>query len=293
MGGRTTPHPPAQPLTQMACLRWATTATMFDDVERPDVAYAIGLLQTDGTHSGSLDGKGRISLELAVQDEDILAKISALLPCYWSIGHRTRTTNFADNYETAVLRFYDQTLRRSAAAAGIPVGRKADAVVPPVGPLAVPDYLRGLLDGDGSVGFTRKGEPFVSMVTASPALATFFCDIVREVSGVVRTPRPNRRDGVYNILVLNLAAAQLAAWAWYSPDVLGLERKKEAARMVALWRPAAERASRYGVVRKPWTTADDLIVLAHGQSEAARILGRSISSVSARKWRLRAGEQGS
>lgn len=81
---------------------------MFDDLERPDVAYAVGLLQTDGTHSGSLDGKGRVSLELAVRDQEILARISSLLPCYSSIGYRTRTTNFADKYETAVLRFYDR-----------------------------------------------------------------------------------------------------------------------------------------------------------------------------------------
>ncbi|HZX06823.1 LAGLIDADG family homing endonuclease [Kribbella sp.] len=265
---------------------------MFDDLGRPDVAYAIGLLQTDGTHSGSLDGKGRVSLELAVRDEGVLSKISALLPCYSSIGHRTRTTNFADQHETATLRFYDQATRRSAAAVGILVGRKADRIAPPVGALAVPDYLRGLLDGDGSVGFTRKGEPFVSIVTASPAIAGFVCDIIREVCGVARTARPNRRDGVYNILVLNLAAASLAAWAWYSSDVLGLERKKTAAQQVAQWQPAAEKAGRYQVMRKRWTAADDLIVLAHGQSEAARILGRSVSSVSVRRWRLRAAEQG-
>jgi hypothetical protein len=265
---------------------------MFDDLERPEVAYAVGLLQTDGTHSGSLDGKGRVSLELSVRDEDILARISSLLPCYSSIGHRTRKTNFADKYETAILRFYDQATRRSAAAAGIPVGRKSDRIAPPVGPLAVPDYLRGLLDGDGSIGFTRKGEPFVSVVTASPAIARFFCDAVRDVCRVVRTARPNRRDGVYNILVLNLAAVRLAEWAWYSPDVLGLERKKKAAREVSLWRPPAEKAGRYQVVRKPWTRTDDLIVLSHGLSEAARLLDRSISSVSARKWRLRAAEQG-
>jgi hypothetical protein len=264
---------------------------VFDDVAHPDVAYVIGLLQTDGTHSGSLDGKGRVSLELAVRDEKILARISSLLPCYSSIGHRTRTTNFADKYETAILRFYDQATRRSAAAAGILVGRKSDRIVPPTGPLAVPDYLRGLLDGDGSVGFTRKGEPFVSLVTASPVIARFFCDTIRDVCGVVRTARPNKRDGVYNILVLNLAAASLADWVWYAPDVLGIERKSVAARQVAVWVPPADKAARYQVVRKPWTESDDLIVLTHPQAEAARMLGRSISSVSVRKWRLRAAEQ--
>jgi hypothetical protein len=261
---------------------------VFDDVDHPDVAYAIGLLQTDGTHSGDLDGKGRISLELAIRDESILTRISSLLSCYSSVGRRTRTTNFADKYETAILRFYDQATRRSAAGAGILVGRKSDKIAPPTGPLSVPDYLRGLLDGDGSVGFTRKGEPFVSMVTASPAIARFLCDTIRAVCGVARSARPNTRDGVYNILVLNLAAARLADWVWYAPDVLGIERKIEAARKVAGWLPPAEKAGRYQVVRKPWTESDDMIVLTHPQAEASRILGRSLSSVSARKWRLRA-----
>jgi hypothetical protein len=169
------------------------TTPVFDQVKDPDIAYAIGLLQTDGTHSGSLDGKGRVSLELAIRDEGILTRIASLLPCYSSIGHRTRTTNFADNYETAILRFYDQATRRSAAGAGILVGRKSAEIAPPTGPLAVADYLRGLLDGDGSVGFTRKGEPFVSMVTASPSIARFFCDTIREVCG---ESEPRVRTGV-------------------------------------------------------------------------------------------------
>lgn len=265
---------------------------MFDDLQRPDAAYLVGLLQTDGTHSGSVDGKGRVSLELAIRDAEILSRISSLLPCYSSVGYRTRATNYADNYETAILRFYDQATRRAVAAAGVQVGRKADTIVPPTGSIATADYLRGLLDGDGSIGFTRKGEPFVGMVTTSPAIAGFFCDVVRDVCGVVRTARRNARDGVYNILVLNVAAARLASWVWYTPNVLGLERKKEAARQVSSWRPPPEKAGRYQAVRRPWTESEDLIVLAHGQSEAARLLGRSVSSVSVRKWRLRAAEQG-
>jgi hypothetical protein len=91
---------------------------------------------------------------------------------------------------------------------------------------------------------------------------------------------------------LNLAAARLARWVWYAPDVLGIERKIEAAGKMAVWLPPAEKAGRYQVVRKPWTESDDLVVLTHPQSEAARMLGRSVSSVSVRKWRLRAAEQG-
>lgn len=126
----------------------------------------------------------------------------------------------------------------------------------------------------------------MSMVTASPAIASYVCRAIFRTCGVERTARPNTRDGVFNIMVLNVAAARLAAWAWYSADVLALERKRRAASAVAAWRPPPEKAGRYGATRKRWTTEEDQVVLARGQAEAARLLGRSVSSVSARKWRL-------
>ncbi|MEV0542040.1 hypothetical protein [Nocardia salmonicida] len=257
--------------------------------EIPVVAYAIGLLQTDGSHEGNLDRKGRISLELAVRDESVLTHLAEALPCYSSIGHRIRATNFAARSETATLRFYDRATRRAFAELGVTVGRKATEIRPPLTSFSEADYLRGLLDGDGSIGFTGKGEPFVSFVTASPSAAEFFCRAVRNVCGVERSFRPNRRDGVANVMVLNHAAARLAAWAWYSPDVIGVDRKRTIAARVARWTPPPEKAGRYGVLRKPWTAADDGVVLEFGSAEAAELLGRTVSSVSARRWRLRNG----
>ncbi|MFD3747227.1 hypothetical protein [Nocardia sp. NPDC058633] len=257
--------------------------------EMPAVAYAIGLLQADGWHEGNLDRKGRISLEVAVRDESVLTHLAQALPCYSSIGHRSRATNFSPHSETATLRFYDRATRRAFAELGVTVGRKATEIRPPLTPFAEADYLRGLLDGDGSIGFTRKGEPFVSFVTASPLAAEFFCRTVQKVCGVERSCRPNRRDGVANVMVLNHAAAQLAAWAWYSPDVIGVERKRTAAAHIACWAPPPEKAGRYGVRRKRWTAADDDIVLEYGPMEAAERLGRTAGSVSARRWRLRNG----
>ncbi|GEM33678.1 hypothetical protein NN3_46850 [Nocardia neocaledoniensis NBRC 108232] len=260
---------------------------VFLDPAIPAVAYVIGLLQTDGSHEGSLDGKGRISLELAVRDENVLLQVADILPCYSSIGRRSRSTNFADHSETATLRFYDRGTRQALANLGVPVGRKARHIEPPAQPFARADYLRGLLDGDGSIGFTRKGEPFISFVTASPTAAEFFCRAVRDVCGVERSCRPNQRDGVCNVMVLNRAAAQLAAWAWCEPVVIGIERKRAAAALVAQWSPPAAKEGRYGVTRKQWTAADDDVVLEHSPTVAAGLLGRTVSSVSARRWRLR------
>ncbi|MEV6218954.1 LAGLIDADG family homing endonuclease [Nocardia sp. NPDC051833] len=260
---------------------------MVLDPAIPAVAYVLGLLQTDGSHEGSLEGKGRISLELSARDDDVLTQVADVLPCYSSIGRRSRATNFADRSETATLRFYDRSTRQAFANLGVPVGRKTRHIGPPAQRFAEADYLRGLLDGDGSIGFTRKGEPFVSFVTASSAAAEFFCRAVRNVCGVERSCRPNRRDGVCNVMVLNRAAAQLAAWAWYEPTVIGVERKRAAATRVAQWSPAPAKAGRYGVTRKRWTAADDEVVRANTPTVAAALLGRTVSSVSARQWRLR------
>ncbi|MFG3340128.1 LAGLIDADG family homing endonuclease [Glycomyces sp. NPDC048151] len=259
---------------------------MFD-ITRPEVAYLIGLLQTDGTHGGSLDVKGKVTLELAARDEAVLPRLAAVIPCYTSIRHRTRDTNFSKAYESVTLSFYDQDTRKALAALGVPPGRKSRSIAPPRQPFSRADYVRGVLDGDGSVGFTAKGLPFVSLVTASPALAEFFCEVLQEVCGVARTARQNQRDGVANIIVVNTAAAKLATWAWYSPDALSIDRKLRAATQVAAWVPDPANAARYDIVRKAWTPEEDQPIEEHSIAEAAALLGRTEKSVSARRSRLR------
>ncbi len=259
---------------------------MFDDLTHPVSAYAVGLLQTDGCHSGRVDKKGRVSLELAEQDSSVLESLSNALGCYSSIRRRVRTTNFKSDYVTSTLWFYDMETRQAMSRAGVPTGRKSRVVSPPELAFSAPDYLRGLLDGDGSIGFTARGMPFISFVTASPALAQYFCDTVLEVCGVRRTANPNKRDGVYNLMVNNLAAAELTRWAWYSPDVIGIGRKKASAAAVADWVVPAHKAGLYGVQRKAWTASEDALILTLSPEEAAPRLGRTVQSVKMRQWRL-------
>lgn len=87
-------------------------------------------------------------------------------------------------------------------------------------------------------------------------------------------------------MVVNLAAARLAAWAWHADGVLGIDRKRAAACEVRLWRPDPTRAGRYGVVKRRWSAAEDAIVLSQSLEDAAASLGRTVSSVSTRRWRL-------
>lgn len=256
---------------------------MFD-LRRPQDAYLFGLLQTDGTHSGSTDTKGRVSLELSIRDADILYALDRLLPCYSSVGTRRRKTNYSGDADsvTAILRFYDQGARRSLERLGLPAGPKAHTAVPPSEDLARSDYLRGLVDGDGSVGFTKRGYPYVSFVTASESLARYYEGALRDITGAVRRSNRNSRDGVFNIMVTNTPAFTMAGHLYYD-SALALARKAEAARQIQEW---VAPSRRYDVARRAWTPDEDAVVLNHSNREAAYRLGRTVQSVNLRRWRL-------
>ena len=127
-------------------------------------------------------------------------------------------------------------------------------------------------------------------MTASEAMAQFYCDVIQEICGVKRGCQPNQRDAVANILVLNRAAAKLAAWAWYSPDVVSIDRKMRAATQVAAWTPDPANVARYDIARRPWIPEEEQIVRAHSIKEAAKLLGRTEQNVRNRKRRLRGSD---
>lgn len=255
----------------------------FDLID-PANAYVFGLMQADGHHYAGRGRKGRISVEIKAEDADLLRAMQAAIPWRTTLSYRTRATNFSKSASSAVLNLCALEGRTELLELGLPIGRKSATIAPPVEPFSHSDYLRGLFDADGSVGFTAQGIPFLSLVTASPALADFVCAEILGITGAVRTARPNKRDGVMNIMVSYEAAALLAAWL-YRDARLALARKRRAGLVVAAWRrPASMRAAR---VCRRWTADEDAAVLRMPIREAARVLGRTEKSVNIRRWRLR------
>ena len=261
------------------------------DLEQPDHAYFFGFCQTDGHLYAGKGQKGRLSIELSVRDESVLHAFSEMFPVYSSTRYRDRTTNFGP-HRSVVWTVCDLGFRRELIGLGLPPGRKSATVTPPSLPFSARDYLRGVIDGDGSVGFTRTGKPFIGLVTASRALAEFFCAQILEVVGEHRTATRNTRDGVYNLMVAGDPAAPLAAWL-YPEGGLALDRKRKAAGEAAAWtRPAGMRARpEFGTRR--WTAEEDADVFTGSVREAAARLNRSERSVNMRRVRLRKARRGS
>ena len=258
------------------------------DLTVPEYAYMFGFLQADGHLYQGTGRKGRLSLEINARDIDLLRAFQKLTPYNSSITQRTRSTNFAAIHTSAVWSVCSLEARTVLNDLGLPYGRKAETIAPPLGDFTHRDYLRGVIDADGSVGFTSKGFPFVSLTTASTTIGQDLCDYVQEVTGVQRTVKRNTRDGIYNVLIAMEAGQRLAADLYY-PGCLALARKQAAADSLAAWiRPAGMRSA---YTARRWTAAEDRILLKlNSPTAAAEVLDRTPQSCNLRMWRLRSGK---
>lgn len=254
------------------------------DLHQPKFSYFFGLLQSDGNLQKLSRGRGKVTIELKQDDLPILERLQQMIPVYSSIRTRTRNTNFKETYTSVIWTSCNQGLRRELNNLGLPYGRKSKLVKPPTVDFSEPDYYRGIIDGDGSVGLTGNGFPFVSLVTISTDLAEAYEGLIYRITGKRKQTAPNSRDTAYNICVFKEDAQRLASYLYY-PGCLCLNRKFQSAQKVGSWvRPP--NMVKVTWERRRWTPEEDAIALQLSFDEAAKKLGRTRLSVKVRKSRL-------
>ncbi|MGW3414882.1 hypothetical protein [Streptomyces sp. NPDC000888] len=255
------------------------------DLEVPEYAYMFGFLQADGHLHQGAGQKGRLTVELNIRDIDVLYRFKHLTPYNSSVTERVRATNFSESSHTATWSLCSLEARTKLNQLGLPYGRKSRTIAPPHVEFACRDYLRGMLDADGSLGYTSPGYPFACLTTASTAIGEYLCRYAHQLTGVERLMRRNTRDDVYNI-GYELEAAQALVADLYYPGCLSLGRKQVKADSLATWvRPASMRAA---CTRRAWTAQEDQALLELGDAVvAAEKLGRTEKSCRLRLWRLR------
>ncbi|WP_316773890.1 LAGLIDADG family homing endonuclease [Streptomyces sasae] len=254
------------------------------DLMVPEYAYMFGFLQADGHLKQGPGQKGQLRVEISARDAEILRAFQKLTPYYSSVTGRTRPTNFAETHTSAIWTLCSLEARTTLNELGLPYGRKSKTIAPPDVEFSRRGYLRGLIDADGSVGFTSKGFPFVSLTTASTAIASCLCDYGKDATGAERSLKRNTRDGIYNVLYMMEVAQCLVADLYY-PGCLSLERKHSAAASLAAW--VRHAGSKPKPPRIKWTNdMDRLLLTAPTIANAAAELGYSSSACQVRRWKL-------
>jgi DNA-binding transcriptional regulator WhiA len=254
-----------------------------------NTSYMIGLFQTDGSMSSNTRNRGKIQLELSIKDEDIVYKLEKLIP--YHVGIRKRIRNRVlngytyNNNETIDMTICDKNFRKFFNENGVPYGKKSKIIKPPlhIPNLSISDYVRGLYDGDGSLGLTIKGLPYMSFTTDSDDIANFLVNYISEVTKKpLKSLKRNNRDNIYNIMITKEDAIALSNEIYYE-GCLSLNRKYNKSLEVKNWvRPYNMIVSE----KKFWTKEQDDFILEHDIEESTEYLDRTEESVKMRLWRL-------
>ena len=203
----------------------------------PQLAYAVGLITTDG----NLSSDGR-HMSVVSKDHDLLETLrdclhleNSITPHAGGVGQGAYRIQWGDRH------FYDWLL-----SIGLMPAKSLQ-----LGPMAVPDehladFMRGCIDGDGSIMTytdrynTYKGKQyvnerlFVSLVSASHLFLEWLqSSITRliDVSGAlfVHTGPTSNHATVWVLKYAKHESMSLLKWMYYAPDIPCLTRKRDIA----------------------------------------------------------------
>lgn len=187
-------------------------------------SYLFGLFGTDGTvhRNRTQEHIGYFQLELI--DKDIINKIcNKLNNC--SQSERVRDTNFKKSYHSYTLYCNNKEFIQWCEFNGFPLKDKTNHIAPPLLNYSKPDFWRGIIDGDGSIGRKQAtNEPFISLVTKSEALKNAFEEYIEEITGFRPRNQRNKRDGVFNVTIHGEKAVKLTEVIYQNSNIY-IDRK--------------------------------------------------------------------
>lgn len=255
------------------------------DLKIPEHSYFFGFAQADGSLTKTSRNRGKLQIEIGESDLHLLKSFKALFSSvYSSITLRERDTNFKKNHRSFVWSIFNMDFREEINGIGIPYGKKTEIIAPPKTDFCERDYIRGLVDGDGSIGVTVKGLPFISLVIKSEDLKEYLFDIIEKITGERKRLNRNKRDDVYNIMINREKAQEFIKYLYY-PNCLALRRKLRSAGKALKWERPKEMSRVLN--KKFWEKREDEYILTHSVKESCDYLERTKLSVGMRLWRLK------
>lgn len=248
-----------------------------------EYAYVYGFLIADGSiHRTGQYRKAKISFEINERDESILYKMASIMGDYRpKISHRTKDTNFKDNNKLTCLRFNNTQLADELEECGVFSGKKSNICTTPIVEYHEQAFFRGLFDGDGSLGFTSSGVPFISIVTASEDMKNAILQLGEKLTKTKKVTSRNKRDNVYNIMWTNEDAITIAKYLYGYETNFKLDRKYASYLKMLSWvRTKPHR------ITIDWDDQMDAIIMGNTPYIAAKILGISQCGAWRRKQKL-------
>jgi hypothetical protein len=175
--------------------RWELDETSLDEVDGETAHYVLGLLFADGSvYDEAACDSSRITIGLQARDGDILYRVRDFFKSTHPIEYREPQENEGAAVPWRgpqnVLRFSSSRIAAKMRELGYgrvkPQHRPAERLV------NSRHWLRGLLDGDGSIFMSRTTDKPKITLTSSPALTNAFVAFVESVSHAKAKPKFRR-----------------------------------------------------------------------------------------------------
>ena len=199
----------------------------FFRVWSPEMAYVLGLWWADGCMR--VKSHGAHEIEIASNDLDHLAYIAPI------IGGKYQVRRVSLQANTYVITFCSKEMYEDILALGGTPRKSKTIGFPPVSIQLLPHFIRGVVDGDGTL--TWNGDrPIVQIYSGSEHFLKTLTENVENVTGI---PAPNiiaNRDN-WTLKWSTIRAKCLVAWLYFDNPGLALARKTAVASRFLEWQP--------------------------------------------------------
>lgn len=189
----------------------------------PKSAYVLGFVAADGNVD---EKKNRLTITCGEKDKGHLEKIRDVFGAdektKVSVYNNNRgfSSKFGVNY---VINFISKDLVRDLGKYGICNKKSFDLKFPiNLDKKLYPDFIRGIVDGDGSVGMYKTGSPFISIVGPYlflTAIRNIFVNVVK-----VRKNKVKKNRTIFQISWSSKDAIRILRWLYKNPSIY-LDRK--------------------------------------------------------------------
>ena len=194
--------------------------TVFDCIDTEEKAYWLGFLYADGNIGSTTNN---VELSLSAHDSAHLEKYRSFLNAPNSIAY-SKITVQGKQYERCRLTVTNKYFKQQLIRLGC-YPRKTNLLVFNRDIFANPDlvypFIRGYVDGDGCISFTKTGRLNLQIIS-SPTFLLGIKEIFPEFGSMVRD---KRRDSCIRVIACSANKADKVLTKLYKGSTIYLERK--------------------------------------------------------------------
>ena len=200
----------------------------FFRVWTPEMAYVLGYWWADG-YMYIKPNTGAHEVRIASNDLEHLVTMAQV------IGGKYDLRKVSEQVNTYVVSFCSVEMYQDILAHGGTPRKSRTIGFPHVPPNLLPHFVRGVVDGDGTLAWNGD-RPILQVYSGSPLFLNGFINTIAQGTGIP-APLPQANRDNWTVKWSTVRAKCLAGWLYFDNTGLALDRKCVIAAQFLEWQP--------------------------------------------------------